>query len=137
VDAGSKEPAMPTASPSGLAPRTSPSILPSVRPHPTGGLIPPYVAEKGVAGIGTFYAYHRGQAAAAARLRAFLGPNWRGMVVEVCNSSKTFRACLDVRLTDYESSLLPGRLIDLDRNDWVTLCGDPARGVCLVTVTHG
>jgi hypothetical protein len=114
-----------------------PSILPSAQP--TGGLIPPFVAEKGIAGIGTYYAYHRGQAAAAASLRAFLGPDWRGMTVDVCvtQSDGSYKRCLRVQLTDYESSLIPGRLIDLDVNDWAALCGDPGKGICEVVVTHG
>jgi hypothetical protein len=121
------------------------SILPSGRERPrateappaaptvAGGLIPPYVAEKGVAGIATFYAYHQGQAAAAARLRDALGPNWRGMVVRVDGPLGS----LNVRITDYESSKIPGRLIDLSSADFLTLCGPLSRGICSVVVTHG
>jgi hypothetical protein len=109
-----------------------PSILPSVRPHPTGGLIPPYVAEKGVAGIATWYVYHRGQAAAAARLRDVLGPSWRSMVVRVDGPL----GHLYVRLTDWESSGIPGRLIDLDSRDFAAICGPLSTGVCDVTVTR-
>jgi hypothetical protein len=109
------------------------SILPSVRPHPTGALIPPYVAEKGVAGVATFYAYHQGQAAAAARLRDALGPDWRGLVVRVDGPL----GHLYVVLTDFESSLIPGRLLDLDARDFAAICGPLSTGVCDVTVTHG
>jgi hypothetical protein len=97
-----------------------------------GGLIPPFVAEKGVAGVATFYAYHQGQAAAAARLRDLLGPSWRGMVVRVDGPL----GHLYVRLTDWESSLIPGRLIDLSSEDFLTLCGPLSRGICSVVVTR-
>jgi hypothetical protein len=113
-----------------------PLVLHPPKPTATpvvGGLIPPYVGAKGLAGVATWYAYRRGQAAAAASLRNLLGPNWRGDVVRVCRGAR----CLDVTLTDYESSLIPGRLIDLDVNDWAALCGDPSRGICEVVVTHG
>ena len=115
---------------SGFSP--APSILPSGRPTYTPRpvpLVPPYVGIKGVA---TFYAYHPGQAAAARRLRDALGPNWRGMTVRVCGPLR----CLRIVLTDYESSTIPGRLIDLDRSDFARLCGDLGRGVCDVVVTR-
>ena len=78
------------------------------------------------------YQYHAGQAAAAARLRGFLGRDWRGSIVRVCHDG----LCLRIRLTDYESSLIPGRLIDLDSSDWRRLCGPLSRGVCEVEVSR-
>lgn len=87
----------------------------------------------GVKGTATWYRYHTGQAAAAARLRDALGPHWRGMVVQVCGPV----GCRLVRLTDYESSRIPGRLIDLDTSDFVQTCGALSIGVCQVTVTSG
>ena len=88
-----------------------------------------------VKGIATFYAYHPGQAAAALRLRDALGPNWRGMTVNVCKSVSTHH-CIRVTLTDFESSTIPGRLIDLDASDWAAICGDLSRGVCDVVVSR-
>lgn len=99
--------------------------------RPTGGLLPPIVAAKGTAGVATWYSYHAGQAAAAQRLRDALGGSWRGQVVLVCHAG----ACLRIRLTDYESSQVPGRLIDLDGSDFRRLCGPLSMGVCAVTVT--
>lgn len=85
----------------------------------------------GVQGTATWYAYHPGQAAAGARLRNALGPNWRGMTVEVCGPA----GCKVVRLTDYEASTIPGRLVDLDSRDFPKVCGPLSLGVCHVTVT--
>lgn len=98
---------------------------PSVRPLRTA--IP---ATRSVSGVATYYDYHQGQAAAARALRAFLGSDWRDSVVRVLGPL----GALNIRLTDYESSAIPNRLIDLDRDDWITLCGNPSRGVCQVTV---
>lgn len=123
-----------------VTPSTSPTPPPSpartphsATPAPKGSVGTAYIQVKGVAGIATYYTYHRGQAAAAARLRAYLGPGWRGETVTVCHESR----CLRVILSDYESSTIPGRLVDLDVNDWAAICGDPARGVCDVVVSHG
>lgn len=130
-DGGRRVPVSPTA----VLPQSSPP--PSGRPHPTGvaGVSPlSYGASSGraIQGIATWFSYVPGQAAAAARLRDLLGPSWRFATVRVCHAGR----CLNVVLTDYESSAIPGRLIDLDVSDWAALCGDPARGVCDVTVTR-
>lgn len=114
--------------------RVEPTAKPSPTPGPVTVILPPTIAVKGVAGVATWYAYHRGQAAAAARLRAYLGPNWRGSIVTVCGPH-AYLPCISIVLTDYESSKIPGRLIDLDVVDFATLCGDPGRGVCAVTVS--
>jgi len=115
-----------------VAPSQTPKSGPRRTPAPTGSIGTAYVGVKGVAGIGTWYRYHRGQAAAAARLRDALGPNWRGMSVQVCH----LHSCIEVVLTDYESSQIPGRLIDLDSRDFAAICGPLSKGVCAVVVTH-
>ena len=116
----------PTPTPSGPTPTHLAS--PTTRPCCASST----VTAKGWA---TFYAYHPGQAAAALRLRDALGPNWRGMTVNVCKSVSTHH-CIRVTLTDFESSTIPGRLIDLDASDWAAICGDLSRGVCDVTVSR-
>jgi hypothetical protein len=95
-------------------------------------LIPPFLGFRGLAGISTWYEYHSGQAAAARTLREAIGPNWRGATVRVCHGAR----CLSLVLTDYESSQLPGRLIDLDAADFQRLCGPLSLGVCAVEVAR-
>ena len=114
-------------------PKSGPSATPS--PRPTRA--PRTYFGPSVAGIATYYQWHRGQAAAAKALRAFLGVSWRGMAVRVCASDQQVRKCLSVVLTDYESSTIPGRLIDLDASDFAAICGPLSKGVCDVVVTHG
>ena len=123
--------------PGSIAPSTPPSgpiFSPTAKPVSTSR---PCCASSTVSvkGIATFYAYHPGQAAAALRLRDALGPNWRGMTVNVCKSVSTHH-CIRVTLTDFESSTIPGRLIDLDASDWAAICGDLSRGVCDVVVSR-
>ena len=121
---------LPSALPTPTTPRSaSPAPKPSTRPHLVSG--------PSVAGISTWYRYIPGQAAAAKALRAFLGPDWRGMTVRVCASDQQVRKCLSVVLTDYESSTIPGRLIDLDASDFAAICGPLSIGVCPVTVVNG
>lgn len=100
-------------------------------PRPAGGIGTAVGAVKGTA---SFYAYHPGQAAAAKRLRDAIGPNWRGTLVEVRYAG---RKPIFVVLTDFESSTLPGRLIDLSEEDFGTLVGPGwyQRGRVGVTVT--
>lgn len=83
-----------------------------------------------MAGTATWYRYRAAQAAAAAALRAFLGPTWRGSRVLVCGRA----SCVVVALTDYEASSVPGRLIDLDARSFLAACGPLSMGVCRVTV---
>ena len=83
-------------------------------------------------GLATWYAFHTGQAAAAKPLRDFLGAGWRGSFIHVCHNG----LCLRLRLTDYESSLLPGRLIDLSSQDFRRLCGPLSQGICSVRVSR-
>jgi hypothetical protein len=116
----------------GSSPALAPTPTPSVRPHPTGGLIPPYVGFRGLAGTSTWYAYRSGQAAAGRALRDAIGADWRGATVRVCHAGR----CLSVVLTDYESSLIPGRLIDLSSSDFLTLCGSLSKGICSVEVSR-
>lgn len=98
---------------------------------PRGGI---GTAVGSVKGTATFYAYHPGQAAAGARLRDAIGPNWRGRLVEVRYGK---RKPIYVVLTDFESSKIRGRTIDLDDSDFATLAGPGwyQRGVLSVTVT--
>ena len=106
-----------------------PSTPPSTRPAPTARPLRTYLPA--ISGVATYYAYHQGQAAAARALRAFLGPEWRGMTVTVCA-----QLCLRIRLTDYEASAIPGRLIDLSSGDFRRICGPLSQGVCHVSVSR-
>lgn len=108
----------------------SPTHAPRVSP-PTGGI---GTAVGSVRGTATYYPYHPGQAAAGERLRNAIGPNWRGRTVEV---QVRGRKPIYVVLTDFESSKIAGRTIDLDESDFATLAGPGwhQRGVLTVTVT--
>lgn len=83
-----------------------------------------------LAGQATWYRYHPGQAAAARLLREHYGSSWRGAVVTVTGPAGQ----AVVRLTDYESSTIPGRLIDLDSHDFQRVCGQLSIGTCVVSV---
>jgi hypothetical protein len=147
VDAGSKEPAMPTASPSGLAPRTSPSILPSGRQRPKSGpsateaptvvrttAIPDYVAEKGVAGVATWWDSfgHGMYAAAGPRLRDVL-PNYVGKWVTACLNQSSHQ-CVRVKLTTSCACQPDSRIIDLSLDAFSRLAA-PSVGIVEVTVS--
>ena len=116
-----------------------PVATPTARPEPSPTrayrspvpccILPPFLAVKGTA---TWYAHPAGHAAAALRLRDALGPNWRGMRVKVCKSVSTYQ-CVTVILDDFESSTIPGRLIDLAAGDFARLAPLGA-GVLSVTV---
>ena len=108
----------------GSSPALASSTPPS-SPRPT--IRPPRTYLSGVA---TFYAYNSGQAAAAKPLRDELGAGWRGSFVRVCHDG----LCLRLRLTAWEASLIPGRLIDLSSQDFRRICGPLSKGVCAVTV---
>lgn len=82
---------------------------------------------QGVRGIATWYRYRPGEAAAGPRLRAMLGPSWRGTRVRVCTPSR----CLSVVLTDF---MRADRLVDLNRDDFQKLA-PLSRGVLTVEVS--
>jgi rare lipoprotein A (peptidoglycan hydrolase) len=81
-----------------------------------------------LSGVATWYRYRIAQAAAGPRLRASLGPNWRGHWVRVSNGS---RAVL-VRLTDW-CGCSWARVIDLDYRSFRQLA-PLSRGIVSVTV---
>lgn len=117
-----------------VIPPTMPTEVPASTPvattFPTPSLPGPSIHS--VVGVATWYAYKDGQAAAARALRLFLGPSWRGMTVTVTGPRGSER----IRLTDYESSAIPGRLIDLDSRSFATICGPLSMGVCRVSVSR-
>jgi rare lipoprotein A (peptidoglycan hydrolase) len=88
--------------------------------------VAPRTSGKRVTGTATYYAYHRGQAAAGPGLRRALGSNWRGRTVVV-------NGTLVVRLTDW-CACKDNRVIDLDKRDFSTLA-PTWRGVIPVVVT--
>lgn len=102
-----------SASPSGCG-NGRPSTPPTARP--TGGI---GTAVGTVKGSASFYAYVPGGAAAAARLRAAIGPNWRGRRVTVWYGGRH----VSVVLSDFERSTIPGRLIDLNQGSFAQLVG--------------
>lgn len=82
----------------------------------------------GLVGIASWYRYVAGQAAAGPRLRAALGPGWRGMVVVVSG--------LSVRLTDWCQCFegrADERLLDLDSRTFSRLA-QLTRGLVAVEV---
>lgn len=124
----------PTATP--IAPSPTPArtprsatSAPKPTPRPTGEI---GTAVGAVKGVGTFYAAPTGTAAAAKRLRDAIGPTWRGRRVRVCYGSR----CIVVLLDDYESSTIPGRLIDLSEGSFEQLAGPGwyQRGILPLTV---
>ena len=123
-----------TSQPAPSAPGATNSPKPLYRPRPTatpvvGGIGAAVVTVRGTA---TWYSRTSGGAAAASRLRGYLGPDWRGMTVRVCGVR-----CVRLVLDDYESSMIAGRLIDLSPVDFERVCGPLSGGVCQVEVSHG
>lgn len=88
-----------------------------------------------LSGVATFYQFAPGGAAAAVALRKAIGPMWRHTRVRVCSGQR----CVVVVLSDYESSLIPGRVIDLNEQSFAELAGPGwyQRGVLAVTVSWG
>lgn len=122
------------------SPFVTPDALETLTPRPTPRPTPkpttrPVIrfAGTGLSGQATWYSYVVGQAAAGPRLRAALGPGWRGRVVTVCATGT--RRCITVTLSDWCACQPPTRLIDLDVRSFAALA-DPSRGVISVTVTH-
>lgn len=93
----------------------SPTHAPRVSP-PAGGI---GTAVGTVKGSASYYAYVPGGAAAAARLRDAIGPNWRGRRVTVWYGKRH----VSVVLSDFERSTIPGRLIDLNEGSFAALVG--------------
>lgn len=90
-------------------------------------------ASTAIHGRASWYAYVPGGAAAGPKLRAALGPNWRGKIVTVHANGRTVR----VRLTDWcqcYRGTATERLIDLDIRAFARL-SDPASGLVKVSVT--
>ena len=123
----------PTAS---STPQSSPSPATTPRsatPSPRPTRAPRIYFGASATGSASFYAYVPGGAAAAARLRDAIGPNWRGRRVTVWYGGRH----VTVVLSDYESSLIPGRLIDLNEASFAQLVGPGwyQRGRVTVEVT--
>jgi hypothetical protein len=82
-----------------------------------------------LSGTATWYAWRVGQAAAGPRLRAALGPHWRGRIVTVSHGTHHVR----VRLSDW-CRCSWSRVIDLDHRSFDDLM--PLwRGVTTVSVS--
>jgi len=101
-------------------PVSRPAIQQTAKSEPVAG---------GLAGQATWYRWRPGEAAAGPALRAALGPGWRGTRVTVCAGA----GCVEVRLTDFMASRIPGRLVDLDARAFNAL-GPLSVGVLRVTV---
>jgi len=76
----------------------------------------------GLPGHATWYGTGPGSGTAAAgpALRAALGPHWRAQRVRVCRVATPVR-CVVVRLRDWCSCRVPGRLVDLAVADFSRL----------------
>lgn len=114
-----------------LAPR--PARAASVPVPPTPPAVRTARPPAGVRGVATWYAWRPGQAAAGPRLRAALGPGWRGRTVYVFTGRRCIPKvnCVRVRLTDW---MRADRLIDLDSRSFAFLA-PLSRGVLRVTVS--
>ena len=82
-----------------------------------------------ISGIATWYRWRIGQAAAGPRLRAYIGPRWRGTLVVVSTATRSIR----VRLSDF-CGCPRGRVIDLDYRSFARLA-PLSRGIVSVKVT--
>jgi hypothetical protein len=149
VDAGSR-PLVPARAGSTVVP---PSILPSGRqtapsatkpplalhpPKPTatpvvGGLVPPYVGAKGLAGVATWWDSfgHGMYAAAGPKLRALLGPGYVGEWVTACSGGR----CVRVKLITSCACQPDTRLIDLSADAFSQLA-PLSVGVIPIEVDH-
>ena len=109
----------PTAS---STPQSSPSPATTPRsatPSPRPTRAPRIYFGASATGSASFYQYVPGGAAAAARLRDAIGPNWRNKRVTVWYGGRH----VTVVLSDFESSLILGRLIDLNESSFAQLVG--------------
>jgi len=129
-----------TLSPAASAPATVAPSASSV-PTPTPVRIPATTeraASKAgtLRGVGTWYAYVPGQAAAGPALRAALGPKWRFRSVSVCVTDGGAMACVHVVLSDWCACAdRPGgpTLVDLDWRSFRQLM-PLSRGVITIEV---
>ena len=80
-----------------------------------------------IRGVGSWFRSPIGVSAAGPALRAALGPGWRGTVVTVKGPAGE----ADTVLSDW---MRRDRLIDLDDDVFVAVCGALSRGVCHVIV---
>jgi hypothetical protein len=103
------------------APSPSASSVPASTPVRS----PAPQASTSVTGTASWYRYVVGGAAAGPRLRAALGPDWRGSVVTVCAA-----ICVRVRLSDWMAA---DHLVDLDSRSFSRLA-PLSRGVVEVSV---
>jgi hypothetical protein len=82
-----------------------------------------------LSGVATWYSWHRHEAAAGPRLRAWLGKGWRHTRVVVCA-----KACVVVRLTDW-CACKGERIVDLDSRSFRALA-PLSQGIVRVTVSR-
>jgi hypothetical protein len=88
-----------------------------------------------LSGVASWYAYVPGGAAAGPALRAWLGPDWRGQRVTVCNGAGV---CVRVLLSDHcqcRTDPDSPKVIDLDRAAFAALA-DPSLGTVAVSITR-
>jgi hypothetical protein len=123
-------------------PSPSARAVPSVAPVPAAVVATPDASAPGprlngvrastaghsIRGDATWYRYVPGGAAAGPRLRAALGPGWRGTRVTVTGPAGTVR----VVLSDF---MRADKLIDLSSVDFPAVCGALSRGICEAKVT--
>lgn len=105
-----------------MEPAADPIPSAALTPKPRRTTRPP----ERVRGTSTWYAYRRGHAAAGPRLRAALGPGWRGRTVYVND--------VPVVLSDFMGTKDPRKIIDLDDGTFRAVCGPLSMGVCEVEV---
>lgn len=94
------------------------------------GAIVPAARPATLQGQASYYDWHAGQAAAGPGLRAYIGHDWRGSTVRVSGPAGK----MDVQLTDYCGCPSKGRVIDLDDQAFIRICGPLSKGVCNVTI---
>ena len=130
------EPALP-APPTPLSASPSASSAPAATPVRIPAPTERAASRAGsIRGVGTWYRYVPGGAAAGPALRAALGPGWRGMTVAVCVTDGGAMACVRVRLTDWCACRdRPGgpTLVDLDAGAFAALM-PLSRGIVTVEV---
>ena len=115
-------------------PVVAPAETPTAEPDEAGGRgvnagppSPPATnPRRSISGTATWFRSPAGVSAAGPALRAAVGPGWRGTRVTVCGAS-----CARTVLGDW---MRADKLIDLDDNIFVRVCGPLSRGVCNVVV---
>jgi hypothetical protein len=112
--------------------RVDPVAAATVAPRPSADPLPTPVlgmrVGRQVAGVASWFRSPRGVSAAGPALRTALGPGWRGTRVRVTGPAGS-------AWTTLGDWMAADRLIDLDDDVFVRVCGPLSKGICEAKVT--